>query len=35
VELLVGMAVTAITLPLLLNLMLEPLLAQLRAGASV
>jgi type II secretory pathway pseudopilin PulG len=33
VELLVGMAVTAITLPLLLNLMLEPLLAQLRAGA--
>jgi type II secretory pathway pseudopilin PulG len=33
VELLVGMAVTAITLPLVLNLMLEPLLAQLRAGA--
>ena len=33
VELLVGISVTAITLPLLLNLMLEPLLAQLRTGA--
>lgn len=33
VELLVGISVTAITLPLLLNLMLEPLLAQLRTNA--
>lgn len=33
VELLVGISVTAITLPLLLNLMLEPLLAQLRTSA--